>query len=63
MTGVGAFLPRGDGDDGLSAVCAGSPTIVLEVGLGDDVAIWRYVQPALAHRTRVCAYDRAGNRP
>jgi len=41
-------------------VGTGSPTVVLEAGLGDDMATWRYVQPALAHRTRVCAYDRAG---
>src|SRR5579859_5973787 len=37
----------------------GSPTIILEAGLGDDLTTWRYVQPALARRTRVCAYDRA----
>jgi pimeloyl-ACP methyl ester carboxylesterase len=39
---------------------AGSPTILLESGLGDDFLSWRRVQPALSHTTRVCSYDRAG---
>lgn len=38
----------------------GSPTIVLETGLGDDFTIWAKVQPALSKLTRVCSYDRAG---
>jgi pimeloyl-ACP methyl ester carboxylesterase len=39
---------------------SGSPTIVLEAGLGNDALIWGGVQPELAKTTRVCAYDRAG---
>ena len=38
----------------------GSPTIVLEAGLGDDSLIWGKVQPVLARDTQVCSYDRAG---
>ncbi len=38
----------------------GSPTIVLEAGLGNDALIWGGVQPVLAKTTRVCSYDRAG---
>ncbi len=38
----------------------GSPTIVLESGLGNDGLIWGGVQPILARTTRVCSYDRAG---
>ncbi|HEY1808215.1 MAG TPA: alpha/beta hydrolase [Acidobacteriaceae bacterium] len=38
----------------------GSPTLILEAGLGDDWLQWRKVQPALAQVTRVCSYDRAG---
>jgi pimeloyl-ACP methyl ester carboxylesterase len=38
----------------------GSPTVLLDAGLGDDVTIWAKVQPELAKGTRVCAYDRAG---
>jgi pimeloyl-ACP methyl ester carboxylesterase len=39
---------------------AGSPTIILDAGLGNDGLIWGGVQPALAKTTRVCSYDRAG---
>jgi pimeloyl-ACP methyl ester carboxylesterase len=39
---------------------SGSPTIVLDAGLGNDGLIWGRVQPALAKTTRVCSYDRAG---
>jgi hypothetical protein len=39
---------------------SGTPTIILEAGLGDDAIVWRGVQPALSKTTRVCAYDRAG---
>ena len=38
----------------------GSPTIVLDSGLGDDFTIWAKVQPELSKVTRVCAYDRSG---
>jgi pimeloyl-ACP methyl ester carboxylesterase len=38
----------------------GSPTIILDAGLGNDGLIWSGVQPALAKTTRVCSYDRAG---
>src|SRR5687767_10381057 len=44
----------------LSCSGAGSPTVILEAGLGDSSAIWKAVQPAVAAVTRVCAYDRAG---
>ena len=38
----------------------GSPTIVLDAGLGNDSLIWADVQPTLSKTTRVCSYDRAG---
>jgi pimeloyl-ACP methyl ester carboxylesterase len=38
----------------------GSPTIVLDAGLGNDSLIWTKVQPELSKATRVCSYDRAG---
>jgi pimeloyl-ACP methyl ester carboxylesterase len=38
----------------------GSPTVVLEAGLGDTYVSWRKVQPQIAKFTRVCSYDRAG---
>ncbi len=39
---------------------AGSPTVVIEGGLGDTWINWQMVQPELARVTRVCSYDRAG---
>jgi pimeloyl-ACP methyl ester carboxylesterase len=39
---------------------SGSPTLVLESGLGDDWTVWAKVQPALSKTTQVCSYDRAG---
>jgi pimeloyl-ACP methyl ester carboxylesterase len=44
----------------LNCTGAGSPTILLEAGLGDDFLSWRRVQPQLSTLTRVCSYDRAG---
>ncbi len=38
----------------------GSPTLLIESGLGANSAMWQRVQPGLANTTRVCAYDRAG---
>ncbi len=38
----------------------GSPTVVLESGLGATISNWGFVQPAIAHETRICAYERAG---
>ncbi len=38
----------------------GSPTVILESGLGDAYVSWRKVQPQIAKFTRVCSYDRAG---
>jgi pimeloyl-ACP methyl ester carboxylesterase len=38
----------------------GSPTILLEAGFGANASAWYKVQPALARKTRVCSYDRAG---
>jgi pimeloyl-ACP methyl ester carboxylesterase len=38
----------------------GTPTVVLEAPAAGMSAAWGWVQPQLARRTRVCAYDRAG---
>ncbi|HEY6372115.1 MAG TPA: alpha/beta hydrolase [Candidatus Sulfotelmatobacter sp.] len=38
----------------------GSPTVILESGLGETYVSWRKVQPQIAKFTRVCSYDRAG---
>jgi len=38
----------------------GSPTVVIEAGLGDWSTSWGLVQSEVAKTTRVCTYDRAG---
>jgi pimeloyl-ACP methyl ester carboxylesterase len=38
----------------------GTPTVILDSGLGDSYISWRNVQPQIAKFTRVCSYDRAG---
>ena len=38
----------------------GSPTVVIDAGLGDWSTGWGFVQPEVAKTTRVCTYDRAG---
>jgi pimeloyl-ACP methyl ester carboxylesterase len=40
---------------------AGSPTVVLESGLGLSSPMWAPIASATAGTTRVCAYDRAGH--
>ncbi|HEX5547945.1 MAG TPA: alpha/beta hydrolase [Ktedonobacterales bacterium] len=45
----------------INCVGTGSPTVVIDAGLGDWSASWSsWVQPDVARTTRVCAYDRAG---
>ncbi len=38
----------------------GSPTLVIEAGLGSDWLGWQGVQPKLEQVTRICTYDRSG---
>jgi pimeloyl-ACP methyl ester carboxylesterase len=38
----------------------GSPTVVFDSGMGNDMTVWALVQPAVAAETRACSYDRAG---
>ena len=50
------------GDRSLWLECKGegSPTIVMESGLGGDHRTWERVAPELSSTARVCVYDRAG---
>jgi pimeloyl-ACP methyl ester carboxylesterase len=51
------------GDHRLHLYCtgSGSPTVILEAGLGDfSVMMTAWIAPDVAKDTRVCAYDRAG---
>src|SRR5215211_6373297 len=44
----------------INCVGQGSPTVVLDAGLGSMSAEWVWVQREVSDTTRVCAYDRAG---
>jgi pimeloyl-ACP methyl ester carboxylesterase len=39
---------------------SGSPTVILESGLGEPGAYWEWISAAVAAETKVCVYDRAG---
>jgi pimeloyl-ACP methyl ester carboxylesterase len=39
---------------------SGSPTVVLEAGMGEGIGSWATVEARLSRHTRVCAYDRVG---
>jgi pimeloyl-ACP methyl ester carboxylesterase len=45
---------------GFKVAGSGSPTVVLEYGLGGNAAVWDGIFPEVARFTRVVAYDRAG---
>lgn len=38
----------------------GTPTVVLDSGLGDSFISWQKVQPQIAKFAHICSYDRAG---
>jgi pimeloyl-ACP methyl ester carboxylesterase len=38
----------------------GSPTVIMDTGLGVPAMGWNFVQPEVAKFARVCSYDRAG---
>jgi pimeloyl-ACP methyl ester carboxylesterase len=40
---------------------SGSPTVVLQSGLGESSSYWGLIAPAVAASTTVCVYDRAGH--
>lgn len=44
----------------LNCLGSGSPTVILDSGLGLPAAEWSLLQPDVAEFTRVCSYDRAG---
>ena len=44
----------------LYCIGTGSPTVVFDSGLGEDMKVWALVQPQVATHGRACAYDRAG---
>lgn len=44
----------------LFCIGSGTPTVIFDGGLGDDITTWRNVHSEIARKTRACAYDRAG---
>jgi pimeloyl-ACP methyl ester carboxylesterase len=44
----------------LQCTGTGTPTVVLEGGLGETSRAWGWIAPTVSRSTRVCAYDRAG---
>lgn len=44
----------------INCIGEGSPTVVMDAGLGSWSLDWSAVQPDIATFTRVCSYDRAG---
>lgn len=39
---------------------SGSPTVIVDVGLGDDSTDWSPIQQAVSTNTRICVFDRPG---
>ena len=60
MSMPGALYDVGGHRLHLSCTGSGSPTVVLESGLGGSSPLWTPVGDATSATTRVCAYDRAG---
>ncbi|MDP3517137.1 MAG: alpha/beta hydrolase [Pseudohongiella sp.] len=54
MVDIGAYRLH------LNCIGTGSPTVIIEAGLGDWSTSWTGVAQAVAQTTRVCSYDRAG---
>ena len=44
----------------LYCIGKGSPTVIFDSGMGDDISAWALVQPTISTHTRACSYDRAG---
>jgi pimeloyl-ACP methyl ester carboxylesterase len=44
----------------LNCAGLGSPSVILESGLGESAAYWGWISAAVAGDTKVCVYDRAG---
>ncbi len=58
---AGQLVSVGDHKLHISCTGTGSPTVVLEPGLGEPAVMMAgWIQPAVASTTRVCSYDRAG---
>jgi pimeloyl-ACP methyl ester carboxylesterase len=57
---VGQMVDIGGYSLHISCVGTGSPTVVIDSGIGDWSTSWVGIQTEVARTTRVCIYDRAG---
>ena len=57
---TGQLVDVGDHRLRIDCTGTGSPTVVLESGLGESSFYWARISAAVAATTRVCVYDRAG---
>ena len=58
---TGRLIDVGDHKMRISCIGSGSPTVILEPGLGEAGAMMAgWIQPGVATSTRVCVYDRPG---
>lgn len=57
---TGAMVDVGGHKLYLDCTGSGSPTVVLEPGLGGISSAFGWITPAVEEETRVCSYDRAG---
>jgi pimeloyl-ACP methyl ester carboxylesterase len=57
----GRFVDVGGHRLYLECAGSGSPTVILQAGLGEASASWARIAPEVAASTTVCAYDRAGH--
>jgi pimeloyl-ACP methyl ester carboxylesterase len=57
---TGQLVDVGDHRLRINCTGEGSPTVVLESGLGDASFYWARISEAVASTTTVCVYDRAG---
>jgi pimeloyl-ACP methyl ester carboxylesterase len=61
QSGSGQMIDVGDHRLYIECTGSGSPTVVLQAGLGAASSSWAAIAPKVAASTRVCAYDRAGH--
>lgn len=57
---TGQMVDVGDHSLWIDCTGTGSPTVVLESGLGESSFYWARISAAVAPTTKVCVYDRAG---
>jgi pimeloyl-ACP methyl ester carboxylesterase len=56
----GRMVPIGNTTLHLACVGDGSPTVIVDTGLGEPALEWLPVQGRVRHHARICLYDRAG---